>query len=221
MPPMAVNRTSQLHEATLQATWHLQRLGRELRLARIAAGSSQAEIARRLGVSRSVISRAERSEDLALSVLALQRHAAALGLQLSVRLYLGGRRVLDAPQLALLGRLRERTEPAWRWELEVPMPIARDLRATDARLTRGDVSIAVEAITRLADIQAQVRAAQLKARDLGATRLLLLVGASRANRTALREAVPLLRSAFLTGTRRLLNVLEEGHDPGGDCLLVL
>jgi transcriptional regulator with XRE-family HTH domain len=218
---MAVNRTSQLHEATLQATWLLQRLGRELRLARIAAGSSQADIGRRLGVSRSVVSRTERSQDLALSVLALQRHAAALGLQLSVRLYPGGRRVLDAPQLALLGRLRERTEPAWRWELEVPMPIARDLRAADARLSRGEVSIAVEAITRFADIQAQVRSAQLKARDLGATRLLILVGATRANREAVREAVPLVRAAFLTGTRRLLALLADGGDPGGDCLLVL
>ena len=105
---MAVNRTSQLHEATLQATWLLQRLGRELRLARIAAGSSQAEVARRLGISNSEVSRIERSEVRGLSVLLLQRHAAILGLRLSVRLYPGGRRVLDAPQLALLGRLRER-----------------------------------------------------------------------------------------------------------------
>src|SRR6186713_2421017 len=99
---MAVNRTSQLHEANLQATWLLQRLGRELRLARIAAGSSQADIGRRLGLSKSEISRIERSEVPGVTVLALQRHAAVLSLQLSIRLYPGGRRVLDAPQLALL-----------------------------------------------------------------------------------------------------------------------
>ena len=79
------------------------------------------------------------------------------------------------------------------------MPLERDLRAVDARLTRGDVTIAVEAITRLADVQAQVRAAQLKRRDIGATRLLLLVGATRANREALREAEPIVTAAFQTG----------------------
>jgi transcriptional regulator with XRE-family HTH domain len=218
---MAVNRTSQLHEATLQATWLLHRLGRELRLARIAAGSSQADIARRLGVSDSAVSRIERSEIRGLTVLGLQRHAAVLGLQLSVRLYPGGRRVLDAPQIALLGRLRERIEPAWRWELEVPVPLPRDLRAADARLTRDDITIVVEAITRLSDVQAQVRAAQLKARDLQATRLLLLVGGSSANRLALREAAPMIRAAFATGTRPLLAALEAGEDPGRDCLIVL
>jgi len=218
---LAVNRTSPLHEATLQANWLLHRLGRELRLARIAAGSSQADIGRRLGVSDSAVSRIERSQVRDLTVLALQRHAAILGLQLSVRLYPGGRRVLDAPQLALLGRLRERLEPLWLWELEVPVPIPRDLRAMDARLTRDGVTLAVEAITRLSDVQAQVRAAQLKARDLNASRLMLLVGGSSANRLALREAGPIIAAAFAVGTRRLLTVLEAGGDPGRDCLIVL
>jgi transcriptional regulator with XRE-family HTH domain len=218
---MAVNRTSQLHEATLQATWLLQRLGRELRLARIAAGTSQSEVGRRLGISKSAVSRVERSVDPVVSVVALQRHASAVGLQLSVRLYPGGRRVLDAPQLALLGRLRVPLEAAWRWELEVPVPILRDMRAADARLTRDGITIVVEAITRLSDVQAQVRAAQLKARDMNATRLILLVAASRANRGALRESLPIVRAAFQTGTRRLVTLLAEGRDPGGDCLLVL
>jgi transcriptional regulator with XRE-family HTH domain len=218
---MAVNRTSQFHEATLQATWLLQRLGRELRLARIAAGSSQVDVGRRLGISASEVSRIERAANAAVSLLQLQRQAAVLGLQLSVRLYPGGRRVLDAPQLALLGRLRERLEPAWRWELEVPVPIPRDLRAADARLTRGDITIMAEAITRLSDVQAQVRAAQLKTRDIGGTHLLLLVAATRANRAALREVFPVVRAAFHTGTRRLMADLTEGQDPGGDCLIVL
>jgi hypothetical protein len=31
----------------------------------------------------------------------------------------------------------------------------------------------------------------------------------------------MLRAAFLTGTKRLLALLADGTDPGGDCLLVL
>jgi hypothetical protein len=129
--------------------------------------------------------------------------------------------LLDAPQLALLGRLRDRLLEMWTWELEVSVPIERDLRAVDARLSRVDCTIVVEAITRLSDVQAQVRAAQLKRRDIGATRLLLLIGASNANRRALRDAAPLVQQALLTGTKSLLRSLAEGKDPGGDCLLVL
>jgi transcriptional regulator with XRE-family HTH domain len=218
---MAANRSSPLHEATLQANWLLQRLGRELRLARIAAGLSQAEVARRLGLSDSQVSRIERAEARRLTLFTLNRHAAAVGMQVFARLYPGGRRLLDAPQLGLLGRLRDRLVKMWNWELEVPVPIERDLRAVDALLTRGDCTIVVEAITRLSDVQAQVRAAQLKRRDIGATRLLLLVGASKANRRALHDAEPILREAFLTGTKALVRLLAEGKDPGGDCLLVL
>ena len=218
---MAANRTSQLHEASIQATWLLQRLGRELRLARIAAGLTQAEVGRRLGLSDSEVSRIERAGARGLTLAALHRSAAAVGLRVWIRLYPGGRRVLDVPQLALMGRLRDRLGRAWDWQIEVPVPIDGDLRAADALLTSGAVTIMVEAITRLSDVQAQVRAAQLKRRDMGATRLLLLVGASNANRAALREAAPIIRATFLTGTRPLLRALASGADPGGDCLLVL
>jgi transcriptional regulator with XRE-family HTH domain len=218
---MAANRSSPLHEATLQTNWLLQRIGRELRLARIAAGSSQAAVARRLGTSDAQVSRIERGSLPHLSVLLLNRHAASVGLRASVRLYPGGRRILDAPQLALLERLRHRLGDAFGWQLEVPVAIENDLRASDALLTRGDLTLTVEAITRLADVQAQVRAARLKRRDIGATRLILLIGGSTANRRALREAQPIIAASFQTGTKRLLTLLAAGRDPGGDCLLVL
>jgi transcriptional regulator with XRE-family HTH domain len=218
---MAANRTSQLHEASIQATWLLQRLGRELRLARYAAGLPQGAVGDRIGLSDSEISRIERGQAAGLTVAALHRHAALVGLRVWIRLYPGGRRVLDAPQIALMDRLRARLRGSWAWQLEVPVAIEGDFRAADALLSRGDVTIAVEAITRLSDVQAQVRAAQLKRRDIGATRLLVLVGGSRANRAALREAAPLISAAFLTGTRKLVQTLADGRDPGGDCLLVL
>ena len=101
------------------------------------------------------------------------------------------------------------------------MPISRDLRAVDARLTHAGVTIAVEAITRLSDAQAQVRSAQLKRRDIGAGRVLLVISDTNANRRALAEARPTLAEAFDTHARRILTRLAAGEDPGRDCLLVL
>jgi transcriptional regulator with XRE-family HTH domain len=218
---MAANRSSPVHEATLQANWLLQRIGRELRAARIAAGLTQQQVSNRIGSSKAYVCRTEAGSVSRLPMPVVARHAAAVGMRLYVQLYPGVRRVLDAPQLGLLGRLRVRLRAAWTWELEVPMPEPRDLRAVDARLTRGDCTIVVEAITRLADVQAQLRAAQRKKRDLGATRLLLLIAGSHANRRALAAAAPILHEALLTGTRDLIRQLQRGHDPGGDMLIVL
>ena len=217
---MAANRSSPVHEATLQANWLLQRIGRELRAARIAAGLTQQAVARRLSLSTSEVSRIERAEATAIGIVALHRHAAVVGLRPWLRLYPGGRHVLDQPQLGLLERLRLRL-PRCSWQLEVPVPIEGDLRAADALITCGDLTLVVDPITRLSDVQAQVRAAQLKRRDIGADRLVVLVGASTANRAALHAAGQVISAAFRTGTRRLLNLLADGKDPGGDCLLLL
>jgi hypothetical protein len=128
---------------------------------------------------------------------------------------------MDAPQLALLNRFRARIAAIWRWEQEVPVPIEGDLRAVDARITAGGSTIVIEAITRLADVQAQTRAAQLKRRDIGAQRLILLLAATAANRRAVREAGPALAGAFPITTRATLDALAAGRDPGGDALLFL
>jgi hypothetical protein len=84
-----------------------------------------------------------------------------------------------------------------------------------------ETTIGVEAITRLRDVQAQIRAAQLKRHDAGVRRLVLLVGASRANRRALSEADALIRSSFPIATRAALAAFARGTDPGGDALVLL
>jgi transcriptional regulator with XRE-family HTH domain len=214
-------RTNPLHEATINGRWTLQRIGRELRLARITGGKTQRHIATQLGTSQSRVSIIERGRCSSATVLQLTRHAASVGLRLHIAAYPGGRRLLDAPQLALLNRLHAHLAAIWRWEQEVPIPIEGDLRAADARITAGGCVIVIEAITRLADIQAQTRAAQLKRRDLRAQRLILLLAATAANRRALREAGPVLADAFPIPTRAALQALAAGRDPGGDALLFL
>ena len=85
----------------------------------------------------------------------------------------------------------------------------------------GNLAIGIEAISRLRDVQAQLRAIELKREAAGAQRLVLLVADTHANRRAIRDAGPLIRGAFTVGTRAALAALAAGRDPGGDALVVL
>jgi transcriptional regulator with XRE-family HTH domain len=217
----AVNRTSPLQEATLQARWTLRRLARELRLARIASGKTQAHVGRALGISKSQISRRERGETAGLAYVELARQAAVVGLKLSGRLYPSARRPLDGPQLELLRRFRERIGPAWDWQMEVPMPEPGDLRAIDAVIRSPAGSAAVEAITRFADVQAQYRAGRLKQRDLGLDRLILVVAGTSANRAAIAAAGDHLETYVPVRTREALRELARVRPPRADALVLL
>lgn len=215
------NRTSPLREAARLASWILKNIGRELRVARILAGFTQAQVARHLGKSRSYVSRVENGLIAGIKMADLTRHAATVGLKPWFKLYPAGRRVMDAPQLALLARFRARVAAAWRVELEVPMPIAGDLRAADALISIVGCRCMVEVITRLADFQAQLRAAHAKQRDLGADRLIFALGGTTTNRRVLREAAAAVAVAFPVDTRTALRLLGAGVDPGGDALVIL
>lgn len=143
----------------------------------------------------------------------LARHAAALGLRARIRLYPGDVAVRDAGQVALIRRFRERIGNAGRWAFEVPIPLPGDQRALDAVLTVGRGRIGLEFYVRLADCQAQLRAAHLKQRDAELDRVVIVVQATHANRRALREAAPAIADAFPGSTRRLLATLAAGELP--------
>jgi hypothetical protein len=81
--------------------------------------------------------------------------------------------------------------------------------------------IAVEVITRLRDLQAQIRAAQLKQRDLGADRLIIVIAGTHANRAAMASARSTLLATFELDTRRVLAALANGDDPGRDSFIAL
>ena len=83
------------------------------------------------------------------------------------------------------------------------------------------VEFAVEVITRLRDLQAALRAAQLKQRDIGAERLIIVVAGTNANRRLLDAARPALVASFELDTRRTLATLAAGQDPGRDAIIVL
>src|SRR5687768_2313143 len=215
------NRTNPIHEAARMARWVLLQIGRELHIARIRAGMTQRQVGVAVGRSASRISRIEAGKVAGVSVPELMRIAAAVGLKLYVNTYPGGRRPLDAPQLALINVFNARLHQSWRRELEKVVPLPGDLRAADELISIETCSAAVEAITRFADVQAQVRSARAKQRDLGADRLILLVKGSHANRRMLREAGAIVSENFPIATREALRALKAGEDPGGDCLILM
>lgn len=214
-------RTNPVHDARRRGVWALHEVGRELRLARVVAGRTQRQVGAAVGRSQSRISRIESGSAPRVTLPELMTIAAAVGLKLWIRTVPGVRRPVDAAQLELIGRLNGRLHASWHRRLEAPIPIPGDLRAIDQVINTDGCSIAVEAITRLADVQAQVRSAHLKQRDIGADRLMLLIKGTHANRQLLRQAGPILRDAFPVGTRAAMAALETGRDPGGDALVVL
>ena len=214
-------RSSPLHEANRLTAWQLMELGREIRLGRITGGRTQRAVAESVGTSVARISRIERGLVPTITLRQLSRTAAAVGLKLYIRAFPASRRLLDQPQQDLLSELQRRAHASWRWESEVPMPIAGDLRAGDARSSVPGCSVLFELWTRLADWQAQTRSALLKQRDLRADRVVLVLRATHANREALRQAGPAARETFPLQGRQVLRALGEGRDPGANGIVLI
>ena len=214
-------RTRGIDEA--RRSWHGRRvaLGEELRTGRRMNGATQAAVGAAIGVSASEVSRRENGLAPNVSARSLAEHAAAVGLRLALNLYPTGAGVRDAAQLRYIHRFLDRVSDQFLRELEAVIPVPGDLRAIDIILRSTGCLIAVEVITRISDVQAQIRLARNKARDIGATRLLLVVAATHANRRALDEARPALTGAWDMDTRRVMSALAAGRQPDHDAIVLL
>jgi len=196
-------------------------IGEELRDARLAAGLSQSFVADAAGMSRSQVSRIERGRLRTVSVLALGRLAAVLGLELSMRSFPAENPLRDRAQVSLLERLRVRVHPAFAWRTEVPLGPPGDRRAWDAMLSGAGVRIGLEAETRLHDMQALSRTLALKRHDGDVDHVVLLVADTRGNRAALRKVADLLAGDFPVRSAAALEALAAGRDPGGSAIVLL
>ena len=215
------SRTRAADEARRAWERSARELGDELRAGRHVVGVTQAEVGAVLGISGQEVCRRELGRTRRMTGAQLAVHAAAVGLKLVVKLYPLGGGIRDAAQARYVAAFVARVGKPWRVTLEAPIPLAGDLRAVDVMLTSERARIAVEVITRLGDLQAQVRAGQLKARDIGATRLILVIAGTHANRSALASARATLAPAFDLDSRRLIADLAAGRDPGRDGIVVL
>jgi transcriptional regulator with XRE-family HTH domain len=194
----------------------------ELRSERIGAGLSRQALGSRTGVSASRIGRLERAEldDVGLEMVC--RLAAGVGLRAAVKLYPSGDAIRDAGQHRLLERLRIRMPVLLGWRPEAPLFGRTDLRAWDAVVAPPGCRDAVEAETRLNDLQAVERRIALKLRDDASIgHVILLVADTHHNRRVLRVGREALRSAFPLDTRETMAALGAGRCPGSNAIVIL
>lgn len=190
-------------------------IGRELLDARLAAGLSQSSVAQAAGLHQSRISRTERGVAPLPRLDELARHCAVLGHELGARPFPVGSPVRDAAQRDLLAGLGRVVSDVFRWRFEVGLDIPGDRRAWDAWLD-GPGDVAVDAETRLRDVQDLQRKLELKWRDSGSPRLVLVVSASRHNRQVVREHRGALASTLPLDSRDVLSALRSGKVPAAN-----
>jgi hypothetical protein len=196
-------------------------IGAEIRRGRARSGRSLAVVGPMSGMSASQAGRIERGTLVSVSVDQLARLGATVGLDVRVRAYPGPDPALDHAQLRLLTRFRARLHPDLVLRTEVPLPIAGDQRAFDATVgpfaDRGVV--AVEAIARLGDVQAEHRRIHLKLRDADIDVVVLVVADTRHNRSALEAAASAMASDYPVPARDALRALAEGRHPGASTII--
>lgn len=193
----------------------------ELRNGRLDRALAGSEVADAAGLSKAQYRRIERGLTESLSIQTASRLLAAVGLELSVRVYPGGQPLRDAAHAALLDRLRARLHRSLRFLTEVAFPSAGDRRAWDAVIIGVDWRTGVEAETRPRDRQALERRLALKLRDGDVDNLVLLLLDSRYNRDFVRANNDVLLQRFPVSGRRVLELLGAGVNPGGSSIILL
>ena len=214
--PMSSHRR-RLDVGRRAAAAELSNIGAELRTAREQAGLSQRAVAVSLGWRREKISRIENARLRTAALHDLMAQSAALGLTMRVKVYPDGPPLRDIAQLSVSQRLLSRISNTWRVRMEVPLTLPGDRRAFDLWLAADRITIAIEVFTKVRDVQAQIRAAHLKWRDSDATRLIVVVAESHANRTALRAAADLVASDFPISPTGSSGRARRWARPGWEC----
>jgi transcriptional regulator with XRE-family HTH domain len=199
----------------------LERIGRELRIARVDRGLSCAAVGAAIGISAAEVSRIERALSPRVPATTLARVAAVVGLDLVLSVYPGPAPIRDAAHASLLADFRAILHPSIRWATEVPLPHPGDQRSWDAMVLGPDWRFGVEAETAPADAQALLRRLRLKERDGVVDGALLVVRDTRRVRDFLAAGRDVLGPAFPTSARAALASLRAGSRPAGNAVIVV
>lgn len=199
-------------------------LSRELSIACAAAGVTQRELAQRIGISQSSVGRlltggANLGVDVADAI------ARACGYRLAIKVIpRHGIPLRDSKQLTIAQIIQSHAQPPWRGRLEVPVAGPPDRRAVDLLLMHPDEIVAIEIERWLRDLQAQLRAGQLKrlalAERMGRTvRLVLAVPDTVSARRVINPFLDLIAQQLPVTSRQAWARIRSGEPIGGDALL--
>lgn len=211
-----------LQQARRRAVDQAQRIGAELKLARVQLGLTRADVARRTGLSKSTVARLEAGAPSA-AVDTLCLFAVAVGLDFVIRAYQGKKPGLrDTGQLELAQQLLAIAASPWRGYLEVR--IGEHGKAADLVFFGPEEIIHTEIERLAADWQGQYRSAAEKRDVLAAkharpVRLVVALEDTRRNRAAVAPHAALIRGALPAGSREILTALQTGRPLGQDGLL--
>jgi len=224
MSRTAVARTTIERAGSARARSIRQAVATDVQRAREDSGLSLRRLARAAGVSVSTVHALERgTHDPSTEVLA--RIGAALGMDLSVRLYLGtGPLIRDHLQAAMIEALLGLLDERWRPSPEVPLQ--RPVRGViDLVLdTPEELLIACEAQSDLRRLEQQLRWSQAKADALAQARgrpvsRLLLLRSTRRTRAIVGEFADTIGAAFPTPAADAYGALAGTSTWAGDALL--
>ena len=189
----------------------------------MTAGLTQSELAHLAGISQGEVSKTENGSTR-VGLEARCRLVAATGHELGWRLYpVATVRLRDSGQLTLAQAIIKAAHPSWHARLEVPMG-PDDRRAADLVLNGPNEVLHIEIERALVDLQAQVRAAQLKREALAERssepmRLILAVPDTRRARAVLAQYEELLARALPVRSKAVWQAIRRGDAVGGDGVL--
>jgi hypothetical protein len=203
-------------------------LSRELDDGIRAAGLSYASVGRAVGLSGDQVARFARGDVRRVDLVRLAALFATVGLDLTARAYPAGDALRDRPQLAVLERFRRRIHPTVRFRYEVPVvdqtvlgsgPV--DRRAWDAVIEVGGSAVAIEAESKVRDLQELLRRLALKRRDGDVDRLVLVLNETAHHRRVVEAAAEPLRAQFPGSPRGAMRALRRGTVPAADTIVLL
>ena len=199
-------------------------VARELALACAVAGVTQRELAKRLSVSQTSVSRLLNGSSV-LRIDLADEIARACGHRLVLKVAPGnGIGLRDSGQLGIAQCIQREAGPPWRPRLEVQVGTGLDRRAIDLVLLQPDEIVAIEIERWLRDLQAQLRAGLLKrgelAERMGATvRFILALPDTTAMRRMIAPYQDLLDATLPISSRTAWARIRSGQPIGGDALL--
>jgi transcriptional regulator with XRE-family HTH domain len=201
------------------------RIGQELRELRLGLGVPQAEVARVVGVSRSVITELE-AGDPTVGLEIRRRAAVTLGADLRTNVYPGATPLLhDTAHARLVERILCRRHRCWRAQIEARVP-GPGRSSTDVRLEAFGEVVAIEVETHIRAWDAVVRRCQEKReriRDALGGRVVvhavLCLPPTRHHRQLVASLGETVRATFPASSERLRRALEDGTAWPGDGIL--